>query len=449
MSHIFAKTIVAISTVAAMAQPAFAQSAEDRLQTIEAKLDAALAEIERLKAGAPAASTSADALRSRLGFAPAASKVYNVAGGPSFGGYGEVLLENFDRTRENGTLAGRPDRIDLYRAVFYIGHKFGDEIVFNSEIEWEHAGVYDEAPVEVDPATGEGAAELSGEAIVEFAYLDWSRRREFGVRAGRVLVPMGLVNEWHEPPVFIGARRPDVESRIIPSTWAALGAGVFGEFANGLSYRAYLLEGLDGAHFSASRAIRGGRQGSSLALATKPSIAARLDWDVPGGLRVGVAGYRGDVWQAPPPAGGPIAPSVTMFDVHARWQWRGLDARALYAHGRLSGAGGLSDALGLAGSERLGESFGGAYVEAAYDALPAAFPGTRYGFAPYARFEVSDTQNRVPGGSESPENAKRTVTVGAAFKPHPSVVLKADRQLRTSDADSETSQWNMALGWMF
>lgn len=426
---------------------AAASDGEARLTEIEKKLDAALAEISRLQTGAAPAETSS--FRSRLGFAPAASKVYGVTSGLSIGGYGEMLFERPDRRREDGALANRASTLDLYRVVFYIGHKFNDELLFNSELEWEHSGVFDEAGVEVDPLSGEGEAELSGESVVEFAYLDWSRHRSFGVRAGKVLVPMGLVNEQHEPPVYLGARRPDVERNLIPSTWSANGAGVFGEVANGLEYRAYVLEGLDARGLSAGSAIRGGRQGGSGSVSTHPAFAARVDWRGTAGLVLGVSGFTADPWQDAQPAGEHLSPRVAILDAHARWQWRGLQTAGLWVQGSLTEAGALSDALGLTGSSRLGERFSGGYLEAAYDVLPLAYPGTRYAFMPYARFESYDTQDSVPGGNEAAANERTVLTVGAAFKPHPNVIVKADRQQRSNAADTDASQWNVALGWMF
>lgn len=421
-----------------------AQTTEQRLGEVEKKLDAALAEIERLRTGAVADTSPAAGPVSRFGFAPAASKVYGTPAGLSIGGYGEMVFESFDRERENGTPNGSRPRLDLLRTVFYIGHKFTDDLVFNSEVEWEHVGVLDEGEVEVDPGTGEGSAELSGEAIVEFAYVDFVVTPQVGVRAGKLLVPVGLVNEWHEPPVFLGARRPDVERNIVPSTWAANGAGLFGSFGNGLSYRAYVLEGLDGSGFSASSAIRGGRQHGSRSRLTHPAFAGRADWQLDAAT-LGVSAWTGNVAQG----GEEASPRVTVVDAHARAQWRGLDLRGLWVNGTLSDAGALSDALGLAGSARLGERFWGAYVEAAFDLAPRLWPGTRWGLQPYARWEVYDTQDDVPGGSESPAYARTIVTAGVAAKPHPNVVLKVDRQERSNDAETETSQWSAALGWLF
>jgi hypothetical protein len=124
--------------------------------------------------------------------------------------------------------------------------------------------------------------------------------------------------------------------------------------------------------------------------------------------------------------------------------------RTLFVEGTLTESGALSDALGLAGARRLGAAFRGAYVEAAYDVLPSIVPGARWALLPYMRWEESDTQEDVDAaGSDDPAQYQRTLTMGLAAKPHPNVVVKADRQSRHTGADTGVGQWNLALGWMF
>jgi hypothetical protein len=438
--------IVCVVMAMGVALPALAQ--EERVAELERKVDVLSREIEQMRLGAVAETT---AYASRMGFGPAASKVYSRTRGTSVGGYGEMLVARPDRTRQDDTPSGGADRIDFLRAVFYVGHKFSDELLLNTEVEWEHAGIKDEAEVSVDPLTGQGGAELSGEVVLEFAYLDWSRQRAFGIRAGKLLVPVGLVNEQHEPPVFFGARRPETERIIIPTTWAGNGLGLFGELANGLAYRAYVMEGLDAGHFSASQAIRGGRQGGSQSLLEHPAFVARVDWTSTVGLTIGGSAFTGNAWQQPQPVSGPsLDPTVTLFDLHARFEWRGLQARGLLVRGSIGDASALSDALGLTGADRLGEAFGGGYLEAAYDVLPSLAPGTRMGLLPYVRFEVTDTQDDVAApGLEDPAHHHELVTAGLAFRPDPNVVLKVDREQRKNDARTETSQWNLAIGYLF
>ena len=425
-----------------------ADATSDRLDAAEKKLDAALAEIERMKLGAAAPDTAVT-LASRRGFAPAASRIYDRPVGASIGGYGEAIFSSPDGETEGGAPSGQRPSADLLRAVFYVGYKFTPELLFNSEIEFEHAGVTDVAEAAVDPGTGAGEAELSGEVVMEFAYLDWQAKPWLGVRAGKMLVPVGLLNEQHEPPVFYGARRPDVETLLIPSTWSGAGAGLYGQTAAGLEWRAYLMEGLDARGFTAALPIREGRQGGSQAVFTHPGLTGRLDWKGTPGLLVGVSAFTGDSWQEARPLGVPLSARVTLTDVHATLAWRGLEARGLWTTGRLGDAGALSDELGLTGTERLGERFSGGYIEAGYDVAPIAWPGTRWAIAPYLRAETLDSQDSVPGGSDDPALERGVLLFGLAVKPHPNVVVKADREQRRSKGDGETSRWNMALGWLF
>lgn len=168
-----------------------------RLAEIERQIGILAAEIEQLKIGEAAASpASVSAAAPGRGVGPAAAKVYGGKAGVSIGGYGEALYQNFSTTNESGEPSHTDDQVTLLRAVVYIGYKFDDHWLFNSELEYENAVV---------------ASDKGGEAEVEFAYVDYMHSRNFNARAGLVLIPMGLVNLLHEPTTFLGAIRPDVE----------------------------------------------------------------------------------------------------------------------------------------------------------------------------------------------------------------------------------------------
>ncbi|HSE65041.1 MAG TPA: hypothetical protein VLG15_15655, partial [Thermoanaerobaculia bacterium] len=174
-----------------------------QIEELRRQIEVLTREIENLKTAAPEKAAPSGA-RGQFGFGPAAAKVYGLTRGVSIGGYGEVLYQNFDEDRDDGAPSGRTDEIDLLRGVFYFGYKFSDRFLFNSEIEYEHG------------TTGSGS-EAKGEVSMEFAYIDYLARSEIGVRAGLLLLPVGFVNELHEPPIFLGARRPEVENRILPT----------------------------------------------------------------------------------------------------------------------------------------------------------------------------------------------------------------------------------------
>jgi hypothetical protein len=139
---------------------------------------------------------------------------------------------------------------------------------------------------------------------------------------------------------------------------------------------------------------------------------------------------------------------LKLSDVHFRYGNRGFEARALYARGTIEHAALTSGELGLA--TPLGDSFYGWYGEAGYDLMQSLRPGSNFRLVPYVRVEKYDTQEDLPAGVAEDESLEhRIVTIGAALQPHPNVTLKIDRSLRSSPAETETSQWNAALGYVF
>src|SRR6266404_1257102 len=167
------------------------------------RIDVLAHEVESLKSRLVL--PEARALKSYYGLGPAASKVYGIDRGLSIGGYGEVNFQKFVNDQQ-----GRHDQFDVARFVLYTGYKFTDRIILNSELEFEHAVV---------------AHDKEGEAEVEFMNLDFLGWQALNFRAGLLLVPMGFINEIHEPPFFHGVFRPEVEQRIIPTTWREGGVG--------------------------------------------------------------------------------------------------------------------------------------------------------------------------------------------------------------------------------
>ncbi len=401
--------------------------AEQRLAEIERRIEILATEIEDLKVGEAALTASLEEARPGLG--PAASKVYYRESGVSIGGYGEALYESFDGEREDGGESGKTDRLDLLRAVLYFGYKFDDRFVFNSEIELEHA------------STSE-----SGSASVEFAYVDYLYRDGFNVRAGLVLVPMGFVNELHEPTVFLGARRPETETRIIPTTWRENGLGAFGDLG-GFSYRTYLVNGLDAAGFSAS-GLRGGRQKGSSAKAEDLAWVGRLDYSAVPGLLIGASAYVGDSGQGLTTADGSgLEVGTTIVEGHLDLRLQGLELRGLYARADLDEVASLNEVLGLEGAASAGEVLEGAYVQVGYDLL-----GGRRGrsLTPFVRWESLDTQQAVPDGfAADPANDIDILTLGLAYQPIEQLILKLDYQEVSTGAQTGVDQLNVGLGYIF
>lgn len=419
-------------------------AAEQRLKDLEQKLDVLTKEIETMRLGeAPAAAPApapgaapAPALdsASRYGLGPAASRVY-ARKGVSIGGYGEILYQNFASSKQDGTPSGLTDTIDLARAVLYFGYKFDDHFVFNSEVEFAHAVA---------------ASDKEGEVEVEFAYVDWlSHSSAFRARAGLLLVPMGFINEMHEPPTFLGARRPDVERFILPATWRELGLGGYGE-AGPLAYRLYLVNGLNSEGYTADEGIREGRQEGSLAKAQDFALTGRLDFVGVNGLVAGASFFSGCSGQGRTTASGAtVCGRTTVWDLHADFKWRGLSLRALFAGSTIGDAATLNGLNGLSGDEGIGSRQRGWYAEAGFDVLTLG-PRTKLSLTPFVRYEEWDTQASVPEGfARNPENDASQWTAGVVFKPIPQVVVKVDGQWRKNAASTGVNQLNVALGYEF
>lgn len=412
------------------AAPAVAQERDTAdVARIREQVEAITRELEELRLGREVV---VEADTSVQGFGPAASKVYKVRQGVSIGGYGEFLYENFAGTREDDTPSGSTDRLDALRAIVYVGYKFTDRILFNSELEFEHG------------STGAG-----GSVSIEFAYLDYRLSPGLGLRAGLLLPPMGFINEIHEPPTFLGARRPETERALIPSTWRETGIGMFGE-AGPLSYRAYLVNGFDATGFGAG-GLRGGRQNGSEANAENFGAVGRLDYTGVLGLTVGTAAYIGNSGQGaalPSDPARSLGARTFLWEGHAEYKARGLDLRGLLAVATLDDAAEVNALNGLSGAASVGDRLLGWYLQGGYDVLRGSASGHQ--LLPYLRYEQLDTQHRVPDGFESdPANDRSLVTFGAMWKPVPNVSLKADYQIVGNDAETGVNQLNVNLGYLF
>ncbi|HEX4823620.1 MAG TPA: FlxA-like family protein [Candidatus Polarisedimenticolaceae bacterium] len=410
-----------------------------KIAELEREIQVLAAEIEKLKLGEAAPEAS----EGKYGLGPSASKIYSAKKGVSFGGYGEVVYTNPSSKLEDGSPSGQTAQIDLLRGVFYFGAKFGDKIIFNSELEVEHA------------TTGEGDEER-GEVALEFAYLDFLVKAPINVRAGALLVPMGFINERHEPPTYLGVNRPLVEQVIIPDTWTELGAGLFGDLGSKVTYRAYVTSGLAAAAGTSSGAggfsaegIRDGRAEGSYASAEKLALTGRIDGTPVSGLTIGASFFTGDAGQNLPFAGGHLEAWTTVADLHAEYRWRGLMTRALYARTSIDHAADVNAAQDLVGDESVGEKQYGWYGEAGYDVLTHV-KDVRQALIPYFRYERLNTQDAVPAGfALNPANDIKLLTVGAMWKPIPNIAVKLDWNQEKTGARTGVDEVALALGFMF
>jgi len=409
------------------AAPASAQDPAPDVDELRRRVDLLAAEVERLRSGEePQAGLSADAARA-IGLAPSAAATYGRGEGVSIAGYGEMLYENFAPETESGAPIARGTQFDFLRAILYAGYRFNDRFLFNSEIEIEH----------------------TDEVFVEFAYVDYQAHEHIGVRGGLLLMPMGLVNEFHEPTVFLGAERPVTENRIIPSTWRENGGGVYGSFDR-VAFRAYVVNGFNGASFS-SNGVRGGRQKGGKAKASNMAFTGRLDITPTPGVFVGASVYAGGSGQGDIIVDGrDVSVRTTIVDLHGQAQVRGLDVRGLYARAYINEAAELNRARGLTGSSGVAERMQGAYVQVGYDLLSQTVSAGGVALTPYVRYELVDTQDKMPSGfTRSLDTDNTFMTLGVELKPIPNVVVKVDHAWVQNDADSGVNQFNLSMGYAF
>ena len=407
------------------AEPAPSQDAV-QVDELRRRIDVLAAEVEQLRSGETPQVELTDERRRSLGLAPSAAATYRRASeGVSFAGYGEMLLENFNSENEAGASGAPTTRLDFLRAVLYAGYRFNDKFLVNSEIEIEHGN----------------------EIFVEFAYVDYLASEHLTVRGGLLLLPLGLVNEFHEPNVFLGAKRPETEQRILPSTWRENGAGILGS-AGMLNYRAYVTNGLNGAGFL-SAGLRGGRQRGIQARAANLAFSGRVDLTPIPGIVGGVGLYNGGAGQEQVVLDGArLDVDTRVIEVHGQAQVRGFDLRALFAQASVDEAGQASLALRLPAGSPIAEAMQGGYVQAGFNVLSQF--NTRLALTPYVRYEHVDTQHRIPAGFVRDLSRDGVFnTLGVELKPIPNVVLKTDYQWITNEAGSGRNQFNINLGYAF
>ena len=412
------------------------------VKKLERKTNILSAEVEKLRTNL--AIPEEAQLKGAYGLGPAASKIYQVGKGLSIGGYGEAFYQDMvsDQGGMNpdGTLK-YPSKADLERIVLYVGYKFSDRILFNSEIEFEHG------------TTGEGDEE-KGEVSVEFASLDFFIDPLANVRAGLMLMPMGMVNRIHEPLFFFGNHRPVVEQVIIPSTWREMGVGAFGSITPELSYTAYVVNGLNAEGFS-SGGIREGRGSGSQALADNFGYVAQMNYDPDAlpGVNIGTSAYVGNSGQDQSYAGQKVNVFTQLYESHLQWKYRGLEFRALGSLGFINDSATLSannaaldNGQGDVGSENYGW-----YSELGYDVLPLIFNDTTQYLAPFFRYEKLNTMAEVAEGiTADPLTDQRIFQVGLQYKPMSQVVIKADyRNFSTPSGAVLPDDFNLGFGFIF
>ncbi len=417
--------LLSASTFAQEEEPASIADLRKQIEELRANQEALIDDASDAQIGF----RTVDTEFSHNGMGAAASKVYTTKSPLSIGGYGDMYYAKPDSG----------DGIsDVYRFVPYIGYKFSDNIILNTEIEFEHGGAN---PEKEDP---------EGYAVVEFMYLDFLIDQAFNVQLGQLLVPMGLINLRHEPTLYNTVQKPAAETLVIPSTWNATGLVAYGTIGEtGLSYNAGLIQALDLDNEATGtpdfmHEVSGSAGGKSAF--NKAAFVGRMDYRGIDGLLVGGSLYYGDATQ-----GSVSEAAALLYDLHLAYEKRGFKLKALYTALTVFNAENLAQA-NTAKNEATQDA-NGYYLNLEYDLLSA--------FATTHKLPIFAQYNYVNPGATvvDPFGATRatdvgeaaTTTVGLNYFPHEQFVLKMDYAMTDAKAAGERDYdtFSLGLGFIF
>jgi hypothetical protein len=356
------------------------------------------------------------------------------ANGPGVAGPATVLTSygeiNYNRPRRNA----QATNFDMRRFVLGYQHRIDEYTKVVAELEVEHAIA---------------SASDGGEVAIEQAYVERQLSPTWAARGGLFLMPVGLLNENHEPTAFLGVERNFVETAIIPTTWREGGVQIVGNFDNGLTLQGGVSSGFDLGKWDATssdgRASPLGAVHQELAQAKGRQLAVfgAANWRGLPGLLLGASLFSGGA--TPGQAAGPQA-RTTLWEAHGRWTPGRWDLSALYARGSISNTAALN--LPLVGSDTLiPQTFDGGYVQAGY----RAWQRGDLALTPFLRWEEFNTGRRYAdlGAGLTPTGlaTEQVWTLGANLQVAPGIVIKADWQRFRRDRDADRS--NLGLGWSF
>ena len=328
----------------------------------------------------------------------------------TIGGYGELHYNNLNANDPSKDV----EMLDLHRFVLFFGHQFNDRTRFYSEVEVEHAFVAD---------TG---GDTPGEVEIEQAFIEFDLRQNLYAKAGLFLIPVGILNETHEPDTFYGVERNDVENIIVPSTWWEGGAGLNGRWGSGWNWDLAFTSGLEMSTTGSNAfRVRSGRQKVAKAVASDGAVTGRLRYlGVPGLQAAVTVQYQFD----PSQVSNDGLDSGTLIEAHVDYQRNGFGLRALYSRWDFSG-----DAVEAADAD----TQTGWYIEPSYRL------NEKVGF--YARYEDVDAARA--------QDKFNQWEVGLNWWPAKNVVIKFDYRDRSHNLDSQNGRdftgIDLGLGYSF
>ena len=345
------------------------------------------------------------------------------------------MYAELDYNQQFGDSVRHAGNIDVHRLVLLFAYKFSNRATFVTEIEVEHVK----------------------EIYIEQAFLNVRANDKLNIKGGLLLIPMGIVNEYHEPTIRNGVERPNVDKYIVPSTWREIGLGISGNFDNAsLAYQLYLVNGFlgynnDGGKFRGVDGYRKGRQKGAEAVFSSPNLSAKIDYYGIRGLKIGLSAYTGESQTT---AFNGISDSDTYMMTTAdstviRIGMVGLDAR--YRFKNFTTRGQLIYSVND-NTKDLGSVMLGGYVEGAYDFWSLIAGNTNHSLTLFARYEYYNTHQKVSEGIVKNDAFNRSdLLMGLGFWISPGAVIKADYQMimNQSANSNAINMFNMGIGIWF
>lgn len=353
----------------------------------------------------------------------------------TIGGYAQI---DYNQPIEAGTRMN--GKMDVHRLVLLFGYNFNSRVSFITEVEIEHVK----------------------EVYVEQAFLNYKIRPWLNLRGGLLLIPMGIINEYHEPPTFNGVERPNLDSYIIPTTWREIGLGISGTIRQAsLKYQLYAVNGFlsyqEEGWLNGRNGFRGARQKGADAISLSPNITGKVEYFGVRRLNVGISGYMGNssstlykkVDESSEQDVGTADSTVVgsaILGLDARYSLKGLALRGQLYYGSFSN----TDEYNAFTGKDFGSAMFGYYAEVAYD-LFSLSENIKGQLVPFVRYENYNTQHAVADGiTYDPANHREEIIFGIGWKPVSGVAVKADYQLYRSEAVSTfNQQFNAGIGIWF
>ncbi len=351
------------------------------------------------------------------------------------GGYAQI---DYNQPISSGAYSN--GNLDVHRMVLMFGYKFNKKVQFISEVEFEHVK----------------------EVFVEQAFLQYEITPWLKFRGGLMLIPMGIINEYHEPSTFNGVERPNLDKYIVPTTWREIGAGFAGVFPTAaLSYQLYVVNGFKGydgdPYLSGADGFRKGRQKGAESFMSTPNLTFKVNYFGINGLQLGLSAYTGNTQSTlynginkSDTESIALADSsvvgLTMLGMDARYNLGGLHLRGQFNYGWVSNSASYNE---FTGSD-LGSSLGGWYGEVSYD-LFHGVERFESGLIPFVRFEQYNTHASVEPSTLLNASYKRSdLTIGLGWRMVRGAMLKADYQVFNKKDESESKQqFNMGVAVWF